>query len=79
LVRQSASRRCYSADEPTPRRADNMLHCFSLNPAESAGWIPIKQAHNIQVHVLWGSQLPFLVDAYFTLAGHRLFSYMVCL
>jgi hypothetical protein len=29
--------------------ADYMLHCFSLLPAESAGWIPIKQAHNIQV------------------------------
>jgi hypothetical protein len=29
--------------------ANNTLHCFSLHPAESAGWIPIKQAHNIQV------------------------------
>ena len=26
-----------------------MLHCFSLNPAESAGWVTIKQTHNIQV------------------------------
>jgi hypothetical protein len=26
-----------------------MLHCFGLLPAESAGWIPIKQAHTIQV------------------------------
>jgi hypothetical protein len=26
-----------------------MLHCFGLLPAESAGWIPIKQAHSIQV------------------------------
>jgi hypothetical protein len=24
---------------------DNMLHCFSLLPAESAGRIPFKQAH----------------------------------
>jgi hypothetical protein len=29
--------------------ANNMLHCFSLHPAKSAGWIPIKQAHDIQV------------------------------
>jgi hypothetical protein len=29
--------------------ADTMLHCFGLHPAESAGWILIKQAHNIQV------------------------------
>jgi hypothetical protein len=29
--------------------AGNMLHCFSLHPAESAGCIPIKQAHNTQV------------------------------
>jgi hypothetical protein len=29
--------------------ANNMLHCFSLLPAESAGWIPIKQVHSIQV------------------------------
>jgi hypothetical protein len=29
--------------------AHNILHCFSLLPAESAGWIPIKQAHGIQV------------------------------
>jgi hypothetical protein len=28
---------------------DNMMHCFSIHPAESAGWIPITQAHNIQV------------------------------
>jgi ABC-type histidine transport system ATPase subunit len=26
-----------------------MLHCFNLLPAESAGWIPVKQAHSIQV------------------------------
>jgi hypothetical protein len=26
-----------------------MLHSFSLHPAKSAGWITIKQAHNIQV------------------------------
>jgi hypothetical protein len=26
--------------------ANNMLHCFYLLPAESAGWIPIKQAHS---------------------------------
>ena len=26
-----------------------MLHCFCLHPAESAGRIPIKQAHNAQV------------------------------
>jgi hypothetical protein len=26
-----------------------MLHCFSLLAAGSAGWIPIKQAHSIQV------------------------------
>jgi len=25
--------------------ANDMLHCFSLLPAESAGWIPIKQAN----------------------------------
>jgi hypothetical protein len=25
-----------------------MLHCFGLLPAESAGWIPIKQAHSTQ-------------------------------
>jgi hypothetical protein len=32
--------------------ADNMLlHCFSLLPAKSAGWIPIKQAHSIQVNM----------------------------
>ena len=24
----------------------DMLHCFSLHPAESVGWIPIKQAYN---------------------------------
>jgi len=24
---------------------NNMLHCFSLLPAESASWITIKQAH----------------------------------
>jgi hypothetical protein len=29
--------------------ANNILHCLSLHPAKSAGWIPIKQAHNIQV------------------------------
>jgi hypothetical protein len=29
--------------------ANNMLHCFSLLPTEFAGWIPIKQAHGIQV------------------------------
>jgi hypothetical protein len=29
--------------------ADNMVHCFSFLPAESAGWIPIKQARNDQV------------------------------
>ena len=29
--------------------ANNMLHCFSLHPAESSGWIPIKQTHNVQV------------------------------
>jgi hypothetical protein len=29
--------------------ADNMLHCFRLHPAKFAGWIPIKQTHNIQV------------------------------
>jgi hypothetical protein len=29
--------------------ANNMLHCFGLLPAESAGWIPIKLAHSIQV------------------------------
>jgi hypothetical protein len=29
--------------------ANNVLHCFGLLPAESAGWIPIKQAHGIQV------------------------------
>jgi hypothetical protein len=27
--------------------ANNMLHCFGLLPAESAGWIPIKQAHSV--------------------------------
>jgi hypothetical protein len=26
--------------------ADNMVHCFSFLPAESAGLIPVKQAHN---------------------------------
>jgi hypothetical protein len=26
-----------------------MLHCFGLLPPESAGWIPIKQAHSIEV------------------------------
>jgi hypothetical protein len=26
-----------------------MLHCFGLLSAESAGWIPIKQAHSVQV------------------------------
>jgi hypothetical protein len=29
--------------------AGHMLHCFSLHPAESAGWIPIKQAHSSQM------------------------------
>jgi len=29
--------------------ANNVLHCFSLHPAESADWIPIKQAHNTEV------------------------------
>jgi hypothetical protein len=29
--------------------ASDTLHCFGLLPAESAGWIPIKQAHSIQV------------------------------
>jgi hypothetical protein len=29
--------------------ANNMLYTFSLLPAKSAGWIPIKQAHSIQV------------------------------
>jgi hypothetical protein len=29
--------------------ANNMLHGFGLLPAESAGWIPIKQGHSIQV------------------------------
>jgi hypothetical protein len=29
--------------------ANNMLHCFSLLPAKSARWIPIKQAHSTQV------------------------------
>ena len=26
-----------------------LLHCLSLHPAESTDWIPIKQAHSIQV------------------------------
>jgi hypothetical protein len=47
--------------------ANNMLHCSSLLPAESAGWIPIEQARSIQVpsyrsmscedrnyHMIWG-------------------------
>ena len=25
-----------------------MLHCFSLHPTESAGWVPIVQAHKSQ-------------------------------
>jgi hypothetical protein len=29
--------------------ANNMLHCFSLLPAESAGWIPIKQAQTWRI------------------------------
>jgi hypothetical protein len=29
--------------------ADDMLYCFGLLPAKSAGWISIKQAHSIQV------------------------------
>jgi hypothetical protein len=29
--------------------ASNMLHCFSLHLAESAGWISTKQAHNSQM------------------------------
>jgi hypothetical protein len=32
-----------------PAATGNVLHCFSLYPAESAGWIPTKQAHSIQV------------------------------
>jgi hypothetical protein len=26
--------------------ANNVLYCFNLLPAESAGWIPFKQTHN---------------------------------
>jgi hypothetical protein len=29
--------------------AHDVLHYFGLLPAESAGWIPVKQAHGIQV------------------------------
>jgi hypothetical protein len=29
--------------------ASDMLHCFSLHLAESAGWIPTKQARNSQM------------------------------
>jgi hypothetical protein len=29
--------------------ANSVLHCIGLLSAESAGWIPIKQAHRIQV------------------------------
>jgi hypothetical protein len=36
--------------------ASNMLHCFSLHLAESAGCFTTK-------HVQWGLQMPFLVDA----------------
>ena len=64
--------------------ANNVLHCFSLHPAKSEDWIPIKQAHSVQVppyrsHALYRSQLPFLVNAYLTLVGCQLFSYMVYL
>ena len=47
LVQQSASQRHYNAVEPAT--ANNVLHCFSLRPAKSADWIPIKQAHSVQV------------------------------
>jgi hypothetical protein len=34
-----------------------MLNCFGPLPAESAGWIPIKQAHSIQVPSYRGMSL----------------------
>jgi hypothetical protein len=38
--------------------ANNMLHCFSLLPAESVGWLHIKEAQQytgvlLQEHVRW--------------------------
>jgi hypothetical protein len=50
LVRQADSQKTLVA--LTSQRlaaANNMLHCFGLLPAESAGWIPIKHADSIQV------------------------------
>jgi hypothetical protein len=50
LVRQTDSEKNVVA-LPSQRLAatNNTLHCFGLLPAESADWIPIKQAHSIQV------------------------------
>jgi hypothetical protein len=50
LVRQADSQKNVVA--LTSQRlaaANNMLHCFGFLPAESAVWIPIIQAHSIQV------------------------------
>jgi hypothetical protein len=33
--------------------ADDMLHCFNLHPAKSAGWIPTVQAHSLQMSSHW--------------------------
>jgi hypothetical protein len=47
IVPHTDSQRHYSADQPTPQAADDMLHCFSLLPEKSTGRIPYKQAHGI--------------------------------
>ena len=31
----------------------DVLHCFSLHPTESAGWIPVKQARDKQASSYW--------------------------
>jgi hypothetical protein len=50
LVRRTDLQKRCSADESQRlAAANNILHCFGLLPAESAGWIPVKQAHSIQV------------------------------
>jgi hypothetical protein len=49
LVRQADSQKVVALTSQRLAAANNMLHCFGLLPVESAGWIPIKQAHSIQV------------------------------
>jgi hypothetical protein len=49
LVQQAVPKDVIALTSQCLAAANNMLHCFSLLPAESACWIPIKGAHSIQV------------------------------